>query len=219
MGLVKKVLYKLAGINEELVQIYETKGYCDEYIDGFKALNKKMKPMDYLTLCDIYTGLERYSEAEEMLSRVSVGFMTDDTIKGMYLLNKINLLLGENKGAEAYEVFAKEQKFLDIFFSAPAYRRMGIAYYDSAAVTLAMNGRMDEAVQYYKWEKAASDKYDKTGVYPMLTNVHMLKAAGNDSLAEEFAAKAREYIENYNEFKFRWQKEQFLGMLDRYMKQ
>ena len=51
----------------------------------------------------------------------------------------------------------------------------------------------------------------------MLTNVHMLKVMGNDSMAEEAAAKAREYISNYNEFKFKWQKEQFLGMLDRYM--
>ena len=144
MGLMKKILYKLAGINEELVQIYESKGYCDEYIDKFKALHsKKMDPMDSLTLADIYISMKRYSEAEEMLSPVNIGFGTDDTIKGMYLLQRINLFIGEGKGQEAFEVFAREQKFLDIFFSAPAYKRMGVAYYDAAAVTLAMNGQLE----------------------------------------------------------------------------
>lgn len=218
MGFMKKVMYKLAGINEELYNLYVEKGPCEEYAEGYKALHsKKMKPMDYTTLADIYTTLEKYDEAEEMLGHVKVGIMTDDTIKGVYLLSKLNLLLGQDKGEEAYELFKKEQKYLDIFFSAPAYRRSGMAYYDTAAVILAMNGQLQAAGYYYKLEQESSATYDNTGVYPMLTNVHMLKVMGNDITAEEAAAKAREYISNYNEFKFKWQKEQFLGMLDRYM--
>ncbi|MBR6386078.1 MAG: hypothetical protein IKS03_08195 [Ruminococcus sp.] len=219
MGLMKKVLYKLAGINEELVQIYESKGYCDEYIDKFKALHsKKMAPMDYLTLADIYISMKRYSDAEEMLSHVNIGFMTDDTIKGMYLLQRLNLYIGEGKGQEAFEVFAREQKFLDIFFSAPAYKRMGVAYYDAAAVTLAMNGQLEAAGRYYQLEKQSAEANNKAYLYPVLTNVHMLKAAGNDDMAEEAAAKAREEIMNFNSYSYPWQKEQFLDMLNDYMK-
>lgn len=218
MGLMKKMMYKLAGINEELYNIFEQKGPCEEYAEGYKELHsKKMKPMDYTTLADLYTTLEKYDEAEEMLSHVKINFMTDDTIKGVYLLSKLNLLVGQKKGEEAYALFTKEQKYLDIFFSAPAYRRSGMAYYDTAAVLLAMNGQLQAAGYYYKLEQESSQTYDKTGVYPMLTNVHMLKLMGNETTAQEAADKAREYITNYNEFKYVWQKEQFLHMLDRYM--
>ena len=219
MGLMKKLLYKLAGINEELAQIYESKGYCDEYIEKFKALHsKKMDPMDYLTLADIYISLYRYNEAEEALSHVAVGFMTDDTIKGMYLLQRLNLYIGEGKGQEALDVFTKEQKFLDIFFSAPAYKRMGVAYYDAAAVTLAMNGQLEAAGHYYQLEKQSAEANNKSRIYPVLTNVHMLKAAGNDGMAEEAAVKAREDIMNFTGYSYPWQKEQFLDMLESYMK-
>lgn len=219
MGLMKKIMYKLAGINEELVQIYETRGYCDEYIEKFKALHsKKMDPMDYLTLADIYISMERYSEAEDMLSHVSIGFMTDDTIKGMYLLQRLNLFVGEKKAEEAFALFTKEQKFLDIFFSAPAYKRMGVAYYDAAAVTLAMNGRLDAAERYYQLEKQSAEANNKSSIYPVLTNVHMLKVSGCDDMAEEAAVKARESIMNFTEYRYSWQKEQFLNMLESYLK-
>jgi hypothetical protein len=46
----------------------------------------------------------------------------------------------------------------------------------------------------------------------------MLKAAGNDDMAEEAAAKAREEIMNFTSYSYPWQKEQFLDMLDDYMK-
>ena len=219
MGLMKKIMYKLAGINEELDLLYQERGYCDEYAEKYKALHsKKMSQMDYLTLADIYISLRRYSDAEEMLSNVKVGFTTDDTVKGMYLLQKLNLFVGEGKAEEALSVFAKEQKFLDIFFSAPAYKRMGVAYYDTAAVTLAMNGQLEAAGRYYQLEKQSAEANNKAHLYPVLTNVHMLKAAGNDEMAQEAAEKAREEIMNFTSYSYPWQKEQFLAMLDDYMK-
>ncbi len=219
MGLMKKIMYKLAGINEELEMLYQERGFCEEYAEKYKALHsKKMAPMDYLTLADIYISLKKYSDAEEMLSHVNVGFNTDDTIKGMYLLQRLNLYIGEGKSQEALETFVREQKFLDIFFSAPAYKRMGVAYYDAAAVILAMNGKLEAAGHYYQLEKQSAEANNKASLYPVLTNVHMLKAAGNDDMAEEAAAKAREDIMNFTGYSYPWQKEQFLNMLNDYMK-
>lgn len=219
MGLMKKIMYKLAGINEELEMLYQERGFCEEYAEKYKALHsKKMAPMDYLTLADIYISLKKYSDAEEMLSHVNVGFNTDDTIKGMYLLQRLNLYIGEGKSQEAFETFVREQKFLDIFFSAPAYKRMGVAYYDAAAVILAMNGKLEAAGHYYQLEKQSAEANNKASLYPVLTNVHMLKAAGNHDMAEEAAAKAREDIMNFTGYSYPWQKEQFLNMLNDYMK-
>lgn len=219
MGLMKKIMYKLAGINEELELLYQERGFCEEYAEKYKALHsKKMSPMDYLTLADIYISLKKYSDAEEMLSHVNIGFNTDDTIKGMYLLQRLNLYIGEGKSQEAFDTFVRKQKFLDIFFSAPAYKRMGVAYYDAAAVTLAMNGKLEAAGRYYQLEKQSAEANNKAKLYPVLTYVHMLKAAGNDDMAEEAAVKAREEIMNFTGYSYPWQKEQFLNMLGDYMK-
>jgi len=219
MGLMNKILCKLAGINEELQQIYEERGICDEYIDKYRALHsKKLQDMDCLILAGMYTSRERYSESQEMIDRVKIGFMTDDTIKGVYYLEKMNLLIGLKKGEEALDIFIKNQKFLDIFYSAPSQKRRAIAYYDTAAVVLAMNGRLEAAGYYYQLEQKSAETYDITGTYPKLTNVHMLKAAGNDEMAAEEAEKTRQYIENYDSYKFAWQKADFIRMLDSYMK-
>ncbi|MBP3309788.1 MAG: hypothetical protein J6L05_03120 [Ruminococcus sp.] len=219
MGLMKKIMYKLAGINEELELLYQERGFCEEYAEKYKALHsKKMSPMDYLTLADIYISLKKYSDAEEMLSHVNIGFSTDNTVKGVYLLQRLNLYIAEGKGQEALDIFVREQKFLDIFFSAPAYKRMGVAYYDAAAVTLAMNGKLEAAGRYYQLEKQSAEANNKAKLYPVLTNVHMLKAAGNDDMAEKAAAKAREDIMNFTGYSYPWQKEQFLNMLGDYMK-
>ena len=219
MGLMNKILCKLAGINEELQQIYEERGICDEYIDKYRALHsKKLQGMDCLILAGMYTSRERYSESEEMLDRVKINFMTDDTLKGVYYLEKMNLLIGLKKGEEALDIFIKNQKFLDIFFSAPSQRSRAIAYYDTAAVVLAMNGRLEAAGYYYQLEQKSAETYDITGTYPRLTNVHMLKVAGNDAMAAEEAEKTRQYIENYDSYKYAWQKADFIRMLDIYMK-
>ena len=219
MGLMNKILCKLAGINEELQQIYEERGICDEYIDKYRALHsKKLQDMDCLILAGMYTSRERYSESQEMIDRVKIGFMTDDTIKGVYYLEKMNLLIGLKKGEEALDIFIKNQKFLDIFYSAPSQKRRAIAYYDTAAVVLAMNGRLEAAGYYYQLEQKSAETYDITGTYPKLTNVHMLKEAGNDEMAAEEAEKTRQYIENYDSYKFAWQKADFIRMLDSYMK-
>ncbi len=219
MGLMNKILCKLAGINEELKQIYEERGICDEYIDKYRALHsKKLQGMDCLILAGMYTSRERYSESEEMLDRVKINFMTDDTLKGVYYLEKMNLLIGLKKGEEALDIFIKNQKFLDIFFSAPSQRSRAIAYYDTAAVVLAMNGRLEAAGYYYQLEQKSAETYDITGTYPRLTNVHMLKVAGNDAMAAEEAEKTRQYIENYDSYKYAWQKADFIRMLDIYMK-
>ena len=219
MGLMNKILCKLAGINEELQQIYEERGICDEYIDKYRALHsKKLQDMDCLILAGMYTSRERYSESQEMIDRVKIGFMTDDTIKGVYYLEKMNLLIGLKKGEEALDIFIKNQKFLDIFYSAPSQKRRAIAYYDTAAVVLAMNGRLEAAGYYYQLEQKSAETYDITGTYPRLTNVHMLKVAGNYAMAAEEAEKTRQYIENYDSYKYAWQKADFIRMLDIYMK-
>ena len=81
-----------------------------------------------------------------------------------------------------------------------------------------MNGRLEAAGYYYQLEQKSAETYDITGTYPKLTNVHMLKEAGNDEMAAEEAEKTRQYIENYDSYKFAWQKADFIRMLDSYMK-
>ena len=46
----------------------------------------------------------------------------------------------------------------------------------------------------------------------------MLKVVGNDAMAAEEAEKTRQYIENYDSYKYAWQKADFIRMLDIYMK-
>ncbi len=218
MGLKEKILYKLMGTNEEIETIYKQKGHCDEWVEAYKAGHPKMKTMDKLTLADVLITLDRYSEAESLLNEAKVNGLSDDIIKGVYYLALINLYIGQKRAEEAMDVLEKQGKFLNIFYSAPAYQRMSIAFYDSAAVTLAMNGKYEAAAKYYSLEKQSAVKYDKTGIYPMLTNVHLLKLAGNDEMVEKEAEATKNYIENYNGFSLPWQKDSFLRLLEKSLK-
>lgn len=218
MGIKEKILYKLMGTNAEIETIYKQKGYCDEWVEAYKAGHPKMKVMDKLTLADVLITLDRYSEAESLLNEIKVNGFSDDITKGVYYLTLINLYIGQKRADEAMDVLEKQGEFLNIFYSAPAYQRMSISYYDSVAVTLAMNGRYEVAAKYYELEKQSAAKYDKTGIYPMLTNVHLLKLAGNAEVAEKEAEAAKNYIENYNGFSLPWQKDSFLRLLEKSLK-
>lgn len=215
MGLKEKILYKLMGTNEEIEGIYKQKGHCDEWVEAYKAGHPKMKTMDKLTLADALTSLERYDEAEAILNEVKVNGFSDDITRGVYYLALMNLYIGQHRAEEALNILANQKKFLDIFYSSPAYERMSIAYYDSAAVILAMNGQYEAAAYYFELEKKSAVKYDKTGIYPMLTNIRLLKFSGSNELAEQEAVAARNYIENYNGFTLPWQKESFFKLLDK----
>ncbi len=215
MGLKEKILYKLMGTNEEIETIYKQKGHCDEWVEAYKNGHPKMKVMDKLTLADALVSLEKFDEAEALLESVNVGITADDITKGTYFLVLINLYIGQNRAADALAILEKHGKFLNIFYSAPAYQRMGGAFYDSAAVVLAMNDYHDDASRYYELEKQWAAKYDKTGIYPMITNVRLLKLVGNEEAAQNEAETARNYINNYNGLDMPWQKNSFLKMLDK----
>ncbi len=218
MGLMKKIYYKLAGTSEELEKIYEEKGFCDEYIESYKALHKRMKLMDYITLADAYISLERYDDAEETLNNIKLGIFPSDDDKGLYIEKRIELFVCQKKYQDALALLAKENKFLNIFFSTPVYTRMAVMYYDAAAVTLAANGQLEAAQHYHQLEKKNGETYDKSGIYSKLTYVHMLKAAGIDAEAEEAYKEAKSFLENYDTYKYHWQKDYYLRLLESYMK-
>lgn len=218
MGLKEKIMYKLMGTTEEIENIYKAKGFCDEWVEAFKAAHPKMKFMDKFRLADVLNSLERYSEAEALLKEIHIFQMTDELKLAMYYNTLMCTYIGQKRAGEALEVFRKQQRFLDTLFSAPLYEKYAIAYYDNAAAVLAMNGEIKGAAQYLEGEKQLAQKYDKTGIYPMITYVRMLALSGDQELAREEAEPVRKRIEEWDQYNYPWEKDNFLKILDSALK-
>ena len=218
MGLKEKIMYKLAGTTEELENIYKEKGFCDEWVEAFKAAHPKMKFMDSFRLADVLNSLERYSEAENILKEVRIFQMTDDLKVAMYYNTLMSTYIGQKRAEDAMEILRKWQRFFDAFFSGPLYEKYGIAYCDNAAAVLAMNGEIQGAAQYLEREKQLAQKYDKTGIYPMITYVRMLALSGDQELAREEAEPVRKRIEEWSQYNYPWEKDNFMKILDSALK-
>lgn len=218
MGLKEKIMYKLMGTTEELENIYKEKGFCGEWVDAFKASHPKMKFMDKFRLADVLNSLERYDEAEALLKEIKIFQITDDLKMAMYYNTLMCTYIGQKRAEDALELFRKHQRFFDTFFSAPLYEKYAIAYYDNAAAVLAMNGEIKGAAQYLELEKKSAQQYDKTGIYPMITYVRMLNLSGDQELAKEEAEQVRRHIEEWTQYRYSWEKDNFMKVLDNALK-
>lgn len=218
MGLKEKIMYKLMGTTEEIENIYKEKGFCDEWVEAFKAAHPRMAFMDKFRLADVYNTLGRYSEAESLLKEIHVFQLTGDLKLAMYYNTLLCTYVGQKRAEDAMEVFKKWQRFLDTFFSSASFEKFAISYYDNAAAVLAMNGEIKGAAQYLEMEKQSAQKYDKTGIYPMITYVRMLALSGDQELAAEEAEPVRERIKSWDQYRYSWEKDSFLNILDKALK-
>ena len=112
MGIIKKLLNKMAGVTEEMQAIYIEKGPCSEYVDTYIAAHKNPKPYDRLLIADQLISVKRYEEAEKMLDSVKISALSDDDIKGTGHFERINLYLRTGRADEAFEIFCKNKNWI-----------------------------------------------------------------------------------------------------------
>ncbi len=215
MGLFKKILYKLVGTSEELEAIFQEKGYCDEWIECYCQLHPNLSFEHKTTLADVFTSLGKYREAEEILNSIKITMLDNDDTRGMYYLQWLNLYAYTHRTAQAADIMQKNQKFLDIYFTSPARERMGGAYFDAAAITAALVKNSAAAQRYYEFELQWAKKHDETGIYPKVTKVHLLNLFEQYEQAQQEAEATKAYIESYSGFKYHWQKDAMLRLLEK----
>lgn len=214
MGIIKKLLNKMAGVTEEMQAIYIEKGPCSEYVDAYIAAHKNPKPYDRLLIADQLISVKRYEEAEKMLDSVKISALSDDDIKGTGHFERINLYLRTGRADEAFEIFCKNKKFFDIYFGSPARERMAGSFYDVAADVLSIKGDEHGAMQYISFIRKWSQKYEPA--FPVMSGVsyvRVLKNLGNSQWHDEYAS-LKNQIENYGGYQMKWQKESTLNLLE-----
>ncbi|MDE6797129.1 MAG: hypothetical protein K2J36_03855 [Ruminococcus sp.] len=214
MGILKKILYKMAGTNEEIESLYREKGPCNEWVDARIAIQKKPKTFDKALNADMLISVGRYAEAEEILDSISLNLMSDDDAKGMTLFERMNLYIHTGRYEKATEIFTQNQKFLDIYFTSPVRERYAIAYFDAISRISAYNHDEQNANNYLSHEKVFSEKYE--GDFPVMfkiTNVAVLKLLGSESAQSEYE-KLKAEIESHD-FPMVWQKEHNLKLLSK----
>lgn len=217
MGLLKKILYKLAGTSEELQELYMEKGLCSEYVDAYIEFHKKPKPYDKLLIVDMLGAVGRFAEAEEMLDSVKINAFSDDDLRGLGYFVRINLYICTNRRAEALEILKKNMKFLDIYFNSYArvYRKVAGAFYDAAADLFSYEGDEKAAMHYLNLEKQWSQKYEpKFPIMPRITYVRILKNLNMEIMNEEYE-NVKRLIEGYDGYERQWQKDSLLNLLEK----
>lgn len=215
MGLMKKILYKLAGTSEELQELYKEKGPCNEYIDALMAFQKKPSDFDKILNADLLISVERFEEAERLLDSVKINFMSDDDIKGFGVFVRTNLYIQTGRREEAHEIFKKELKFLNIFFSSPSKARSAGAFYDLAAEIFSYEGDEKAAMHFLNLEKQWSQKYEpKFPIMPRITYVRILKNLNMEIMNEEYE-NVKRLIEGYDGYERQWQKDSLLNLLEK----
>lgn len=218
MGLLKKVLYRLAGTSEELQHLYAEKGPCNEYIDAVIAFQKKPSSFDKCLNADLLISVERYNEAEELLDGVKINAFSDDDVKGMENFVRANLYIHTGRREEAGEIFHKNVKFFEIYFQSPSKMRYLGAYLDLAADIPSGEGDENGAMTFIGRMRAWSQKYEMNfPVMSKISYVRVLKNLGKETLQSEYDL-TKSYIENYNGYKMQWQKENLLDMLEKAVK-
>lgn len=212
MGILKKILYKMAGTNEEIESLYREKGPCNEWVDARIAIQKKPKTFDKALNADMLISVGRYAEAEEILDSISLNLISDDDAKGMTLFERMNLYINTGRYEKATEIFTQNQKFLDIYFTSPVREGMSGAYFDTVARIFAVNNNEKGASHYLSLEKSFSEKREND--FPIswkITNVAVLKLLGSDAVQTEYE-KVKAEIESHD-FPMVWQKEHNLKLL------
>lgn len=217
MGLLKKILYKLAGTNEELQQLYAEKGPCNEYIDAVIAFQKNPSSFDKIMNADLLISAERYDEAEEILNGIKINSLifSDDDIKGMGNFVLMNLYINTGRREEAGELLRKHAKFHEIYFQSPPRKRYGMSYYATAADILSYEGNEKAAMSCLANVQESAQKYQPDyPILPKITYVVILKNLGKEEWHDEYAA-VKDYIEGYKDYKMPWQKEYMLKTLEK----
>lgn len=214
MGLLQKVLYKLAGTSEEVQKIYTEKGLCPEYVEAYHALHPKPKTFDKCLIADMYLAIDQFDKAGEILDSIHIGFMSDDDEKGMYYYVLMNYLMLTKRKDEAISILKREQKYLNIYWGSPGRARFCGAFYDCVATLSSTCGYSDIANYYYQLEQAANAKYDQTGLMSPISKLNILYAAKSPE-ADAQVEPIRQQIEAYNDYKNVWEKDYFLKLLEK----
>ncbi len=215
MGILKKILYKLAGTSEELQQLYAEKGPCNEYVDACIAFQKNPSPFDTILNADLLISVERYDEAEELLDSVKINSVfSDDDIKGMGNFVLMNLYIHTGRREAAGELLRKHAKFHDIYFQSPVRKRYAPCYYDLAADILSYEGNENAAMSFLaRMQECERQKPNQFAVLSRITYVRILRHLGKEEWREEYAA-VKSYIEDYTGYTKLWQKEYNLKLLE-----
>lgn len=218
MNFFTKLLLRFLGENPALVELRLEKGICDEYVELFRRTyphpNKKRK----IELADVLISLSRYDEAEAVLDSMKATIVDDDDTHGTYCNTLMTLYIETYRKEDGLALFRKYQKFLDLYFTSSGRNFYAPAYYDNAAVLLAMNGYTDLAGDYLGYEKQwvehNQEKYPASVYYPTITYIHMLTVLGKTEAAQQEAAKVRRSMEQFA-FKTAPQRDALFGMLEK----
>ena len=210
----------------KLREAYENHGfYSDEYIEAFIASKKRLTSDDHFTLCDIYTELQRFDEAQKELLSCKSGTFLDDITTGQIALCKIALAMGTGDYNEAIEAYEDRSRFLDIHFKNPARSRAAGDYYMYAATINAILQRKvgygeaydiykEEIKKYYARLREWCDVFPGHRIQFDLTQTMVQFAKGEMKEAEKAYDECKSNILNHD-FKYEWEREYFLNRLDR----
>ena len=207
-----------------LRKAYEEHGYySDEYIEAYLASIKRKTPDVHYTLCEIYTEMERYDSAQkELLSCKSGGFM-DDISTGLQAICKIAYYTAIQDYDEALSVYGDRVRFLDVHFKNPARSRVAGDYYMYASTLCAIAERKDPdsfekyedlIKKYYARLREWCDVFPRHRLQFELTQTMVLFAKGQNEEAEDAFAKCKQSILDHD-FKYEWEREDFLKRLER----
>ncbi|MBO4926652.1 MAG: hypothetical protein J5379_00145 [Clostridiales bacterium] len=183
------ILRKLFGRNEdpELTEVFREKGfYSDEYVNAFKARRQKLSSDDHFTLCEIYTEMERYDDAQSELLSVKAGSILDDITTGQRAFCRIAIAFGTGKYEDALRVYEELGRFLDTFMKNPVRSRVAGDYYFYSAALCAMF--TDEDAK--KAQPSATEKALASFMGTSPTGV-------NSEKLEKYLARLREWCDIY----------------------
>lgn len=198
-----------------LASIYKVKGcYCDEYLDAFMAECPEKNNDNRFTLCEIYTELERYEEAQDCLDPITPSSILDDITRGQLLHCRIMLFIETGKMDRALELFSDNKKFLDRFMKNPVRSKISGDFYSNAALLCAFaNVAKDEDI-YIKRLREWCDLFPKNRLLLEITQVKILLLKKSEE-AEDAFALCRETILDFPDFQYEWEREYYLKKLDR----
>lgn len=215
MGLMKKLVMKLSGTNEELEALYQEKGLCREYVEGRVALVKSPTIAQICTFADMYTALDDYDKAEELMNTAKAKLtpLSSDDSHGHYYTVLLNLYLQTGRRTEALELLKEQQEWLGLYWGAKSRVMNAAAYYDTAATVLATQGYEDAAFRYLEFETKLNDKYDPSGMMSKISRLNLLYALHKPE-ADTTLQWILEEIKS-NEAITDWKEDYFLKMTER----
>ena len=209
---------------KRLKEVFQEKGfYCDEYVKAFIESRRKLTSDDHLTLCEIYTEMGRYDEAQKELLQVRPGSILDDIATGQNAFCQIHLFLEMGEYDKAISVYNEKVTFMDVFFKNPARSRAAGDYYCNAATLCAilsvtnpsftMEKAQENIERYYARLREWCDTFPRNRILYEITRVRVLYA-WNKEEAGEAADTCRQTVLDFG-FEHEWEREYYLKKLDR----